>query len=126
MGAWPFGRRSNGAKEDTAFEKKKRLRRHVKRKEYDLALKTGLELLKIQPDENDVLFIVGTILHTKGSHGEAIHYLSRALEIATYDSEALILKARSHLKLNQTAEAKACYRKVLEVDPKNREAAGML
>lgn len=121
-----FGRKPKSKKPDSIHDKKSRLRRHVKRKEYDLALKCGLELLREVPSENDVLFIVGSIYHVQGRHKEAIHYLARALDIATYDSEALILKARSHLALNQMKEAKACCHKVLEVDPKNSEAARII
>lgn len=121
-----FGRGPKDTRAGIIWNKKKELRRLVKRKEYDLALRSGLDLLREVPHENDVLFIVGSIYHIRGKHQKAIHYLARSLDVATYDTEALILKARSHLELGQPEEAKECCRMVQEVDPKNREAARIL
>ena len=121
-----FGRGPKDPRAGIIWNKKKELRRLVKRKEYDLALRSGLDLLREVPHENDILFIVGSIYHIRGKHQKAIHYLARSLDVATYDTEALILKASSHLELGQPEEAKECCRMVQEVDPKNREAARIL
>lgn len=107
-------------------KRKKELRKLVKGKKYEQALECGLDLLKVDPYENDILFIVGSIYYVNGSYRKAVSYLGRSLKIATYDVESLILKAHSHIKLGQPEMAKDCVRLIREVDPKNREAERIL
>lgn len=99
----------------------------VKSKKYDDALRCGSEYIRKIGDHNhDLFFAMGSIYYMKGRHADAISYLDRALEIGSYDAEALLLKAESHLMLGQDKPAVKCYKKILEVDPKNRDVAEVL
>lgn len=107
-------------------QKKKELRKLVKQKQYDAALKIGSEILQKIPEENDVLFIVGGIYYMKNRYKDAISYFDKALEIATFDIEVLTLKANSHYYLGEKKQAIQCCNKIKEIDPKNKAVAELL
>jgi len=107
-------------------QKKKELRKLVKQKQYDAALKMGSEILQKIPEENDVLFIVGGIHYMKNQYKTAISYFEKSLEIATFDIEVLILKANSHYYLGEHKQAIQCCNKIREIDPKNKAVSELL
>jgi len=107
-------------------QKKKELRKLVKQKQYDAALKMGSEILQKIPEENDVLFIVGGIYYMKNQYKTAISYFEKSLEIATFDIEVLILKANSHYYLGEHKQAIQCCNKIKEIDPKNKAVSDLL
>jgi len=107
-------------------QKKKELRKLVKQKQYDAALKMGSEILQKIPEENDVLFIVGGIHYMKNQYKTAISYFAKSLEIATFDIEVLILKANSHYHLGEHKHAIQCCNKIKEIDPKNKAVSELL
>lgn len=119
-----FGKNQN--KEVKISQKKKELRKLVKKKQYDDALKIGAEILKKIPEENDVLFIVGGIYYMKNKYRDAITYFDKALDIATFDIEVLTLKANSHYNLGEKKQAIQCCNKIKEIDPKNKAVAELL
>lgn len=104
----------------------KEIKRLVKKKEYEAALATGTRYLERVPENQDVLFIVGSIYYIKKRYRSALPYFERALQIGRYDTEVLLLKAQCHRRLGQIKRARQCWQDVLEVDPKNAEAAGGL
>lgn len=118
-----FGR-SKTKKEES--EIKKELKKLVKKKEYEKALKVGNEILKKNPHEQDVLFIVGGIYYMQNKFKTAISHFDRSLEIAHFDTEVLLLKANSHFRLGELSKAKQCCKTILEIDPKNNEVKGLL
>ncbi|CAI9832303.1 TPR repeat-containing protein [Nitrosopumilaceae archaeon] len=95
-------------------------------KKYRGALEAGRRYLERVPHNHDVLFTMGGIHYVGGRYRDALSYLDRALEIGSYDTEALILKAYSHERLGEPAEASACCEKIREVDPGNAAAAELL
>ncbi len=107
-------------------QKKKELRKLVKQKQYDAALKMGSEILQKIPEENDVLFIVGGIHYMKNQYNTAISYFEKSLEIATFDIEVLILKANSHYYLGEHKQAIQCCTKIKEIDSKNKSVSELL
>jgi len=107
-------------------QKKKELRKLVKQKQYDAALKIGSEILQKTPEDNDVLFIVGGIYYMKNNYKTAISYFEKSLEIATFDIEVLILKANSHYYLGEHKQAIQCCNKIKEIDPKNKAVSELL
>ena len=107
-------------------QKKKELRKLVKQKQYDAALKTGSEILQKIPEENDVLFIVGGIHYMKNQYKTAISYFDKSLKIATFDTEVLLLKANSHYHLGEHKQAIQCCQKIKEIDPKNKAISELL
>ena len=107
-------------------QKKKELRKLVKQKQYDAALKIGSEILQKIPEENDVLFIVGGIYYMKNQYKTAISYFDKSLKIATFDTEVLLLKANSHYYLGEHKQAIQCCTKIKEIDPKNKAVSELL
>ncbi len=107
-------------------QKKKELRKLVKQKQYDAALKIGSEILQKIPEENDVLFIVGGIHYMKNQHKTAISYFDKSLKVATFDTEVLLLKANSHYHLGEHKQAIQCCQKIKEIDPKNKSVSELL
>ena len=121
-----FSKNSKNSEIKQTSQKKKELRKLVKQKQYDAALKMGSEILQKVPEENDVLFIVGGIYYMKNKYRDAISYFEKSLEIATFDTEVLILKANSHYYLGEHKQAIQCCNKIKEIDPKNKAASELL
>jgi tetratricopeptide (TPR) repeat protein len=121
-----FGKNPKNSERKQTSQKKKELRKLVKQKQYDAALKIGAEILQKIPEENDVLFIVGGICYMKSKYKSAISYFEKALEIATFDTDVLILKANSHYHLGEHKQAIQCCAKIREIDPKNKAVSELL
>lgn len=121
-----FGLGSKDPEKKNISKKKKELRKLVKGKKYDSALRIGSEILKKNPHENDVLFIIGGIYYMKTKYQTAISYFERALEWATHDVEVLILNANSYFKLGNFKQAMSCCNTIKEIDPKNKAVAELL
>ena len=121
-----FGKNPKDSERKQTSQKKKELRKLVKQKQYDVALKIGTEILQKIPEENDVLFIVGGIYYMKNKYKSAISYFEKALEIATFDTDVLILKANSHYHLGEHKQAIQCCEKIREIDSKNKAVSELL
>ena len=117
---------SKNPKEKNTLQKRKELRKLVKQKQYDDALKLGLEILQKAPYEQNVLFIVGGICYMRKQYQTALPYFEKALDIGAYDVEVLTLKANSHYFLGEPKKALACCEKIKEIDPKNKAVAELL
>ena len=115
-----FGLGGKNPEKKNISKKKKELRKLVKEKKYDSAIRAGSEILKKNPDENDVLFILGGIYYMKGKYKTAIIYFEKSLEIATHDVEVLILNANSYFRLGNFKKAANCCEIIKEIDPKNK------
>jgi len=102
------------------IEKLKEIKKLVKEKKYDAALKSGKDFLYKVPHHHDVLFTMGGIYHLQKKYKTAVSYFDKALEIASYDVEILLLKAYSHQKLGENKRAIQCCEKIQEIDPKNK------
>jgi len=114
-----FGR-SKSPLEKKVKERKKELRKLVKQKQYEKALKVGNEILEKNPHDQDVLFIVGGIYYMKNKLKTAISHFDRSLEIAEFDTELLLLKANAHFRLGELSKSKQCCEKIQEIDSKNK------
>lgn len=108
------------------IERKKELKKLVKQKQYDKALKVGNEILEKNQYDQDVLFIVGGIYYMKNKLKAAISHFDRSLEIAQFDTEVLQLKANAHFKLGELKKVKQCCQKIQEIDPKNQVSKELL
>ena len=113
-------------KKNLLREKKKELKKLVKGKKYDKVLKVGEEILEKNPDDVDVLFIIGSVHYMRGKLKIAISYFDKVLAISSYDPDTLLLKANVLFKQKQYAEASICCNKIKEIDPKNKGAIELL
>ena len=107
-------------------ERKKELRKLVKQKQYEKALKVGNEILEKNPYDQDILFIVGGIYYMENKLKTAISHFDRSLEIALFDTELLLLKANAHFRLGELSQAKQSCEKIQEIDPKNKAVKELL
>jgi len=119
-------RRSKSPLEKKIAERKKELKKLVKQKQYEKALKVGNEILEKNPYEQDVLFVVGGIYYMKHKLKTAISHFDRSLEIAQFDTELLLLKANAHFRLGELSQAKQCCEKIQEIDSKNKAVKELL
>lgn len=124
VGLFGFGSKNTDKK--NIIKKKKDLKKLVKEKKYDSALKIGTEILKKNPDENDVLFIMGGIYYLRGKYRTAINYFEKSLQIATHDVEVLILNANSYYRLGNFKQAKSCCDTIKEIDPNNKDVKELM
>ena len=110
-----------GSKEPKELqEKRNQLKKMVKSKNYEKALRIGEEILEKKENDHDVLFVLGSIFFLKGKYQKSITYFEKTLKIGSYDPEALLLKANSHFKLGEIKNTKFCCEKIEEIDPKNK------
>lgn len=105
---------------------KRKLQKLVKEGEYKQAVEFGKSLEKQNPNDPDLLFIMGSIFYILKDPKDALHYFDRVLAINEYDTETLFLKANVHVSLQEYDTAADCCRKVLEVDPESMEARDLL
>ena len=104
-------------------KKLKQLQDLVRKKQFDAALKCGDEYIAAVPNNPDALFIIAGIYYMKDNLQSTLKYVDRALDIATYDIDMLLLKAYVHQELKQDKIALKCCLKIQEIDPDNYEAS---
>lgn len=121
-----FSRGPKDSQKKKNQEKLKEIRKLVKDKKYDQALEIGIKYLQKVPENNDVLFIVGSIYYMKNKFKTAISYFDKSLEIGEYDTEVLILKANSHYRIGENKKAIQCCDKIKEIDSKNKAVSELL
>ena len=121
-----FGLGSKDPEKKNTSKKKKELKKLVKEKKYDSALRIGNEILKKVPHENDVLFIMGGINFTKGKYRTAISYFEKSLEIATHDVDVLVSNAEANYRIGNFTRATQCCDKIKEIDSKNKFVVELL
>ena len=105
---------------------KRKLKKLVKEGEYKEAVEFGESLIKKNPNDADLHFIMGSIFYILKDAKSSLNYFDKVLEFKKYDSETLILKANVHIYLKEFETAIECCNKVLDVDPENSEARNLL
>lgn len=96
------------------------LRKLIKQKKYDEALKYGHEIEKKIEYDPDIAFIIGTVYFMKGNEKETLSYMNKTLDIGEYDIDALSIKASVYLHQKNKIKANECCEKICEIDPKNK------
>ncbi len=105
---------------------KRKLRKLVKEGEYKDAVEFGKSLEQENPNDSDLLFIMGSIFYILKDAKTTLNYFDRVLEINGYDEETLLLKANVHVFLKEFDVAIECCNKVLDVDFENMDAKNIL
>ncbi len=105
---------------------KRKLRKLVKEGEYKEAVEFGKSLVEQNPNDADLLFIMGGLFYILKDAKPALNYFDRVLEIIGVDQETLLLKANVHVFLKEYDIAIDCCKKVLEVNFDNMEAKNIL
>ena len=99
---------------------RRKLRKLIKEKKYDEALKYGHEIEKTLEHDPDISFIIGTIYFILGDAKKTIYYMDKTLEIGQYDIDALSIKASVFLNQKNKSGVKECCEKIRDIDPKNK------
>ena len=99
---------------------RRKLRKLVKEKKYDEALKYGHEIEKSLDHDPDISFIIGTIYFIIGDAQKTISYMDKTLEIGQFDIDALAIKASVFLNQKKKSQVIECCEKIREIDPKNK------
>ena len=105
---------------------KRRLRKLVEEGEYKEAVEFGKSLEEKNPNDPDLLFIMGGLFYILKDAKPALNYFDRVLEIIGVDQETLLLKANVHVFLKEFDIAIECCNKVIEVNFDNMEAKNLL
>jgi tetratricopeptide (TPR) repeat protein len=105
---------------------KRKLKKLVKEGEYKQAVEFGESLVKKNPNDTDLHFIMGSIFYILKDAKSSLHYFDKVLDLKEYDSETLILKANVHVFLKEYDTAIDCCKKILDVDPENNDARSLL
>jgi len=105
---------------------KRRLRKLVNEGEYKEAIEFGKSIEEKNPNDPDLLFIMGGLFYILKDAKPALNYFDRVLEIIGVDQETLLLKANVHVFLKEFDIAIECCNKVLEVNFDNMEAKNLL
>lgn len=105
---------------------KRKLKKLVKDGEYVEALEYGKSLESQFSGDSDFMFIMGSIYYILEDGKKALPYFEKSLELNNNDIETLTLKTNTHLQLQQKDEAIECCKRILELEPENYEAHGLL
>ena len=105
---------------------KRRLKNLVKDGEYAKALEFGHDMEDKYAEDQNFMFIMGSIYFMVDDSKKALPYFEKALDLDPDDVETLILKTNTHLALNQKNQAMACCKRILALQPENYEAYGIL
>jgi len=105
---------------------KRKLKKLIKEGEYKQAVEFGESLIKKNPNDEDLYFIMGSIFYILKDAKSTLYYFDKFLELKENDSETLILKANVHVFLKEYDTAIECCKKVLGKDPENNEARILL
>lgn len=105
---------------------KRKLRKLVKEGEYKEAVEFGKSLEEKNPNDSDLLFIMGSIFYILKDAKTSLQYFDRVLQINGFDKETLLLKANVHVFLKEFDIAIDCCNEVLDYDKENMEAKNIL
>ncbi len=111
---------------DFLLRPKNRIKKLVKEGEYKEALELGKSLEEKNPNDHDILFILGSIYYILEDTKNSLHYFDKVLAFRENDTEALLLKANVHLYLKENKMVINCCNKILEVDPNHEQAKKIL
>ena len=105
---------------------KRRLKNLIKNGDYREAIAFGESIEEQFSQDPDYYFIMGSIYYMLEDAKNALYYFDKALELNENDIETLLLKANIHVFLKENETVQKCCNKVLEIDPENKNAKGIL
>jgi len=105
---------------------KRHLQKLINKGDYTEAIEYAKSIEEKYSDDYDFWFIVGGIYFILDDAKNAIRYFDKALSLKNDDVETLIIKTNAHLFLEQKEEAIGCCKRIIEIEPDNFEAHGLL
>lgn len=95
-------------------------------KVYKYAIKLFESILSNQPERNDILIHLGSVMVQKGEIKKGIKYLVKAEKNNPNDTDVKIRLAKNYIAIGQMVRADKVLKAVLEINPKNRRARNLL
>lgn len=105
---------------------KRHLQKLISKGDYLEAIQYAKSIEDKFENDYDFWFIFGSIYFILDDAKRAIPYFEKALAIKDDDVETLIIKTNAHLFLEQKDKAIECCRKIIQIEPDNYEAHGLL
>jgi len=104
---------------------KRHLRKLINKGDYVEAIEYAKSIELKFKNDSDFWFIVGSVFFILDDAKKAIPYLEKSLTLKE-DVETLIIKTNAHLFLEQKDEAIQCCQRIIQIEPENFEAHGLL
>ena len=105
---------------------KRHLQKLIGKGDYVEAIEYAQSIESKYENDYDFWFIVGGIYLILDDSKKAIYYFDKALSLKNDDVETLMMKTNAHLFLEQKDEAIECCKRIIQIEPENYEAHGLL
>ena len=105
---------------------KRHLKKLIDKGEYIEAIEYAKSIESKFENDYDFWFIFGGVYFILDDAKKAIPYFEKSLELKDDDVETLIIKTNAHLFLEQKDEAIECCKRIIQIEPDNYEAQGLL
>jgi tetratricopeptide (TPR) repeat protein len=105
---------------------KRHLQKLINKGEYIEAIEYAKSIETKFENDSDFWFIFGSIYFILDDAKKALPHFEKSLTLKNDDVETLIIKTNAHLFLEQKDEAIQCCRKIIQIEPDNYEAQGLL
>jgi tetratricopeptide (TPR) repeat protein len=100
---------------------KRHLQKLINKGEYIEAIEYAKSI-----EETDFWFIFGSVYFILDDAKKALPHFEKSLSLKDDDVETLIIKTNAHLFLEQKDEAIQCCKRIIQIEPDNYEAHGLL
>ena len=105
---------------------KRHLQKLVNRGDYVEAIEYAKSIESKFQDDHDFWFIVGGIDFILEDAIKALYFFDKSLGLKGDEVDVLMMKTNAHLFLEEKDEAIKCCKKIIEIEPDNYEAHGLL
>ena len=105
---------------------KRHLQKLINKGEYVEAIEYAKSVESKFQNDHDFWFIVGSIYFILEDAPKAIQFLEKSLVLKDDEVDTLVIKTNAHLFLEQKDEAIKCCQRIIEIEPDNYEAHGLI
>ncbi len=111
---------------DFIIHPKRHLKKLINKGEYIEAIEYAKSIESKFENDYDFWFIFGGIYFILDDAKKAIPHFEKSLELKDDDVDTLIIKTNAHLFLEQKDKAIECCKRIIQIEPDNYEAHGLL
>ncbi len=117
-----FGRKEKGEPDVDMSGKVNEAHKHYQKGNFAQAERECTDILALEPDNSEVLHLLGLSCHFQGRHEEATAHLERALQSDPDNADIHYDLGNVYHELGRLGEAKESYRRALEREPEHMDA----
>jgi len=96
--------------------------KHYQESNFQQAEADCLEILHEQPDNSEILHLLGVTCHMQGDHERAVQYLEKALHLEPRNADIFYDLGNVFHEQGKPDEALEVYQKAIEIEPENSNA----